>query len=170
MAACAALEYHIHTYFNAHDPVQVASAERVRASVVACVRQGTLRAVCHGVDATVLPGIGDDHVPAVNLKPVGPHPCGSFETWVPSDELDAALAVFKQAIAAEEQAAASALVLLVHPLTELELEDHTVRARWIGSKPLPLKLGVLRKRLSRVPAQYPGLKWGYSAPTVDAAD
>lgn len=203
-------EWHIHTYFNAGDRAERAAAETVRRAVVDAVAAGRLVAVCHGVTSAHLPRLSH-RPPGVNEVKRGPHPCGSFETWVPAEGIAAALSLFAQLrtrvqaqLAADRGAARAgdasgagaggsvhdgrrgggdkgagsgsgshggvdgvaaatrdALVFLIHPLTRLEIRDHTERAAWMGG-PLPLNLAVLSHDLGTAPAQYPELGLGYS--------
>ena len=68
-----------------------------------------------------------------NLDKVGPHPTGSFETAFSQAQFE----LFVPWIAEHRQA----LPVLIHPLTDNELRDHTDDAHWLGS-PLPLDLSI----------------------------
>jgi DOPA 4,5-dioxygenase len=63
---------------------------------------------------------------------VGPHPIAQFEIHFGEPSLDGVVAEIE----------VSGLRALVHPLTDDDLADHTVSARWIG-EPLALDLSVL---------------------------
>jgi DOPA 4,5-dioxygenase len=63
---------------------------------------------------------------------VGPHPISQFEIHFPQ----AALAGLRSILEA------SGLTILVHPLTDDDVADHTTLADWIGA-PLELDLSVL---------------------------
>jgi len=65
-------------------------------------------------------------------RSVGPHPNPQFEVHFLKAELPRILALLE----------ASGLTVLVHPLTDDDLADHTTLAHWIGS-PLPLDLATL---------------------------
>lgn len=65
-------------------------------------------------------------------RSVGPHPNPQFEVHFLKAELPRVLALLE----------ASGLTVLVHPLTDDDLADHTTLAHWIGS-PLPLDLATL---------------------------
>ena len=65
-------------------------------------------------------------------RSVGPHPNPQFEVHFLKAELPRILALLE----------ASGLTVLVHPLTDDDLSDHTTLAHWIGS-PLPLDLATL---------------------------
>ena len=62
-------------------------------------------------------------------RPVGPHPLPQFEVHFRERSLEEIAALLE----------ASGLRALVHPLTDDDLADHTVHARWIGA---PLALDV----------------------------
>ena len=55
--------------------------------------------------------------------------------------------------------------VFIHPLTKMEIMDHTVRACIIGDQSWlsKLDLGALQDELAEIPVQYPELKLGYSA-------
>nr|CAG8587716.1 70_t:CDS:2 [Entrophospora candida] len=55
------------------------------------------------------------------------------------------------------------LSVMIHPLTINEVKDHTENVTWMG-KSIPLDITQLSDKLPEVPAQYPELKMGYSAP------
>ena len=65
-------------------------------------------------------------------RKVGPHPEPQFEVHFLKADLQRILPVLE----------ASGLTVLVHPLTDDDLADHTTLAHWIGS-PLPLDLTTL---------------------------
>ncbi|KAJ8508181.1 hypothetical protein ONZ45_g9534 [Pleurotus djamor] len=92
----------------------------------------------------------------VNLNPIGPHPVGSYEIWVPSESF---ASVFSFLCMNRGE-----LSVLVHPLTREERADHEVRNAWIGP-PFPLDLSALPVRSEEIPFQYPTLKLGYSSKT-----
>ncbi|KAJ3012360.1 hypothetical protein HKX48_006324 [Thoreauomyces humboldtii] len=90
-----------------------------------------------------------------NHQPRGPHPCGSFETWVPIESFAKVHAWFTMN--------RGELSVLIHPLTREEILDHTVRATWMGPS-FPVDISTLNHKLDKTPAQYPELRKGYSAP------
>jgi len=63
---------------------------------------------------------------------VGPHPDPQFEVHFQRTDLDRILPALET----------SGLTVLVHPLTDDDLADHTTLARWIGN-PLSLDLATL---------------------------
>jgi DOPA 4,5-dioxygenase len=65
-------------------------------------------------------------------RPIGPHPIPQFEVHFRGDRLAAVEATLR----------ASGLRVLIHPLTDDDLADHTTLSRWIG-EPLALDLKVL---------------------------
>ena len=64
--------------------------------------------------------------------PVGPHPIPQFEVHFDESALDALMPQFEQ----------SGLRILVHPLTDDDVADHTSLGRWIG-EPVELDVSVL---------------------------
>jgi len=64
--------------------------------------------------------------------PVGPHPLPQFEIHFPHADLAGLMPVLE----------ASGLRVLVHPLTDDDLADHTTLGQWIG-EPLDLVLSTL---------------------------
>ena len=64
--------------------------------------------------------------------PVGPHPQPQFEVHFLASDLPSLLPTLE----------ACGLRVLVHPLTDDDLADHTTLGRWIG-EPLPLVLSTL---------------------------
>ena len=129
--------------------------------------------VCDGVTSAIVPGLDDSKVPYFNTGPIGPHPCGSFEIWVPQEYLPHMLSfmMFNR----------GDITVLVHPLGKTEVRDHTVDAMWLGN-PYPIgnkDPGFLVKFLHSYsplifsdvsplltsggdPPQYPELGLGYS--------
>jgi DOPA 4,5-dioxygenase len=90
----------------------------------------------------------------VNTAPIGPHPAGSYEIWVPRESF---ASVFSYLALNHGD-----LSVLVHPLTKEEREDHDGRKAWIGA-PWPLVLENLPVRSEIVPKQYERLGLGYSS-------
>jgi len=75
---------------------------------------------------------GPNYVGELRDAPVGPHPIAQFEIHFRAP----ALPILNPALAA------AGLTVLIHPLTEDDLADHTTLAEWIGA-PLTLDLTVL---------------------------
>ncbi|CCX13031.1 DOPA-like domain-containing protein [Pyronema domesticum] len=138
-------EWHFHIYFHTNSPVQRTAALKLRDAVLALRRSGVFVAVPLG---------------RVNVAPIGPHPAGSYEIWVPHESF-AEVFSFMALNHGE-------LSVLVHPLTRHEREDHSSRKAWIG-QPWPILLDLLPEDLETVPLQYPALGFGYSsdAPELD---
>lgn len=107
--------YHAHIYF---DPRERAAADRLRQrlSEVKGVRE-----------FASLVFIGE-----LREEPVGPHPKGQFEIHFREDALPQVRGLLR----------ATELTVLVHPLTDDDLADHTSLGEWLG-EPLPLDLSVL---------------------------
>lgn len=105
----------------------------------------------------------DDHghfvakVGKFNIHSRGPHPIGSWETWVPVEYFTDLYKYFLHE--------RNGMSVLIHPLTKLEMKDHTTDAVWMG-EPLPLDLSVLKEELPEIPLQFPELKLGYSAESL----
>eukprot|EP00518_Triparma_eleuthera_P005634 CAMPEP_0182453740 /NCGR_PEP_ID=MMETSP1319-20130603/675_1 /TAXON_ID=172717 /ORGANISM="Bolidomonas pacifica, Strain RCC208" /LENGTH=206 /DNA_ID=CAMNT_0024651695 /DNA_START=171 /DNA_END=791 /DNA_ORIENTATION=- len=150
-------EYHFHVYFWPKNPVSVADALRLRDNLVSSVSRGDFVAVCEGVNSTVLPGLAEDaRVPSIDYEPMGPHPVGNYEIWVPQEYLGKVTS-FMMLNRGEN-------TLLFHPKSYHCVEDHTGRVMWMG---VPFNLD--RSALNfegpecNVP-QYTELGLGYSAP------
>lgn len=107
--------YHAHVYFTGESR---AAARELHARL----RQGI------GADG----GLGVTYVGEMRDRGVGPHPLPQFEIHFVEANLPRVLPALE----------ASGLTVLVHPLTDDDLADHTSLARWIGS-PLELDLTVL---------------------------
>merc|ERR1711890_132869 len=131
-------EYHFHTYWFQNRPESYNAALRIQSELISAVAEGKF--------IVVLPGI--------TKEPVGPHPCGSFETWVPKEYLNEALSFFMQR--------RGELTILIHPRTRWENEDHFGRNLWIGP-PMKIDATVLAIDMEEHPIQYPELKLGWSA-------
>ncbi|KAG1749540.1 DOPA-like domain-containing protein [Suillus lakei] len=141
-------EWHFHIYFHQRNAEQHQAALDLRDAVLRLRRDGAFVAV---------------PLFRVNTDPIGPHPIGSYEIWVPSTSF---ASVFSYLCMNRGN-----LSILVHPLTREEvihllIEDHELRNAWIGP-PFPLDLSDLPVKSEEVPLQYPSLKLGYSAPEPD---
>ena len=147
-------EFHFHTYWFQHRPESYAAALRIQAELITAVGDGKFLVVLPGITQEVIPGIDESQIPHINTEPVGPHPCGSFETWVPKEYFTEALNFFMQR--------RGELTILMHPLSRHAVEDHAARNMWLGP-PMRLDLTVLTEDIGDVPLQYPELKLGYSA-------
>jgi aromatic ring-cleaving dioxygenase len=107
--------YHAHIYF---DPRERAAADRLRQ------RLSELKGVR---EFASLVFVGE-----LREEPVGPHPKGQFEIHFREDALPQVRGLLR----------ATELTVLVHPLTDDDLADHTSLGQWLG-EPLPLDLSVL---------------------------
>ncbi|CZT07978.1 hypothetical protein WAI453_002333 [Rhynchosporium graminicola] len=132
-------EWHFHIYFLTQSPVETAAALELRDAVLRLRRDGAFVAV---------------PLFRVNKSPIGPHPAGSYEIWVP----DTSFSDVYFYLASNR----GNLSILVHPLTSDQRRDHDQRAGWLG-KPWPVYLDDL-PREGPVPFQYEELGLGYSAP------
>ncbi|KAJ7577411.1 DOPA-like domain-containing protein [Mycena floridula] len=132
-------EWHFHIYFHQRNADEHQAAIELRDSVLRLRRDGAFVAVPYF---------------RVNTDPIGPHPVGSYEIWVPSETFSA---VFSYLCLHR-----GGLSILVHPLTRQPKLDHESRNAWLGP-PIPLDLTALETRVDELPLQYPSLHVGYSA-------
>ena len=182
-------EFHFHTYFhlfeNAEDCPKCNSsylaAERLRNQLIQAVRDRDFVAVLHGVDESILPGLKTNTTFPVNMHPQGPHPIGSFETWVPKEYLAPVMSFFmihrqyasllslhlfdkhrknKHTNTHTHTQNHRELSIFFHPLSSNAIEDHIGRSAFLG-EPMALNLNVIEKEGD--PPQYPELGLGYSA-------
>ncbi|XP_031623079.1 twitchin-like isoform X2 [Contarinia nasturtii] len=153
----AILEYHFHTYFDVNDPAQVAHAIELRNEIIAnCVAKKIIAIPLHyhyDPDNPVLEHNND--TTGLNMQPIGPHPIGSFETWVPVEYFAKLYGWFLLK--------RSRLTIFIHPLTKQELVDHTDRKVFMG-KTYTLKTNTLREIVPSFKSQYEYLKLGYAKP------
>ncbi|XP_055357913.1 uncharacterized protein LOC129602788 [Paramacrobiotus metropolitanus] len=132
-------EYHFHTYFVQTNADSRREAEAFHARVSASIRSGQLAA----------------RAGTLAYGPRGPHMIGNFYAWVPRESFQKAYNFYALN--------RGNLTVLIHPLTKMELLDHTTRAVWMGV-PLPLDMAWIREELTEVPLEFPELQLGYSAP------
>ncbi|CAN8105868.1 unnamed protein product [Discula destructiva] len=130
-------EWHFHIYFLTQSPTETAAALALRDAVLRLRRDGAFVAV---------------PLFRVNEYPMGPHPAGSYEIWVPDSSFSD---VFFYLAANRGN-----LSVLVHPLTANQRGDHETRNAWMGT-PWPIYLDVLPKD-GDIPLQYPELGLGWS--------
>ncbi|KAI9343774.1 DOPA-like domain-containing protein [Zopfochytrium polystomum] len=134
-------EFHFHVYWHTSDPSARAAALALRDDILRLNALGFFVAV---------------PLARVNEGPIGPHPMGSYEVWVPTEHF----ARFYQWIVRNRNEKVS---VLLHPLSKEEVLDHTTRAVFMGPS-APLWVDVLRPKLEHWPLQYPELGLGYSRP------
>ncbi|KAF8061738.1 DOPA-like domain-containing protein [Lyophyllum atratum] len=134
-------EWHFHIYFHQRNASSHHAALELRDAVLRLRRDGAFVAV---------------PLFRVNTEPIGPHPVGSYEIWVPSETFSS---VFSYLCMNRGD-----LSILVHPLTRHQRADHSIRNAWIGPS-FPLDLDTLPLRSEDLPLQYPSLKLGYSSTT-----
>ncbi|CAG9984420.1 unnamed protein product [Clonostachys byssicola] len=130
-------EWHFHIYYLLQSPTETAAALALRDAVLRLRRDGAFVAV---------------PLFRVNESPIGPHPAGSYEIWVPDSSFSE---VFFYLAANRGN-----LSILVHPLTTRQREDHETRNAWMGT-PWPIYLDSL-PRDGPTPLQYPELGLGWS--------
>ncbi|KAG0221867.1 hypothetical protein BGW41_006464 [Actinomortierella wolfii] len=133
-------EFHFHVYWFQNNAASLASAVKLRERIQCLVDEGFFRVV------PLKNGI--------NMTPVGPHPIGSYEVWVPREDFARAYSWFVLNRGPHS--------VLIHPLTRDVVADHSTRAAWLGT-PVPLDLSGLSP-LDHITSQYPELKLGYAAP------
>ncbi|KAH8671605.1 dopa 4,5-dioxygenase [Xylariales sp. PMI_506] len=130
-------EWHFHIYFLLQSPTETAAALALRDAVLRLRRDGAFVAV---------------PLFRVNEYPMGPHPAGSYEIWVPDSSFSD---VFFYLASNRGN-----LSVLVHPLTADQRRDHELRNGWLGT-PWPIYLDSL-PRDGDIPLQYPELGLGWS--------
>lgn len=89
------------------------------------------------------------------MRPVGPHPVGQFQTWVPVEYFAKLYEWFVQK--------RSPLTVLIHPLSKHEVLDHTTRAVFMG-KSYDLKTDTLREFIPNLKSEHEHVKLGYAKP------
>ncbi|EIW85614.1 hypothetical protein CONPUDRAFT_135286 [Coniophora puteana RWD-64-598 SS2] len=136
-------EWHFHIYFHQKNAAEHHAALELRDAVLRLRRDGAFIAV---------------PLFRVNTDPIGPHPVGSYEIWVPSESF---ASVFSYLCMNRGE-----LSILIHPLTREERKDHDIRRAWLG-QPYPLDLTKLPISSEELPLQYPSLKFGYSSTEPD---
>ncbi|KAF9239114.1 DOPA-like domain-containing protein [Melanogaster broomeanus] len=146
-------EWHFHIYFHQNNANDHHAALELRDAVLRLRRDGAFVAV---------------PLFRVNTDPVGPHPVGSYEIWVPSISFAPVFSYLCQH--------RGNLSILVHPITrEMKGQvaaslssprDHEIRKAWIGPS-YPIDTAHLPVLMDEIPLQYPSLKLGYSAPEPD---
>ncbi|CAK4073770.1 unnamed protein product [Aphanomyces euteiches] len=152
------LEWHFHTYFDETDPAAVEKANTIRNALVDILHSPEDRPFVavplhHFFPDSDQVKPRDEPNYGLNMKPIGPHPVGSFETWAPVESFAAVYDWFLNN--------RNGLDILVHPLTNEEVKDHSVNATWMGT-PQPLKLSFLREWTPEPALQYPHFGLGYS--------
>ncbi|KAL1869162.1 hypothetical protein Daus18300_005699 [Diaporthe australafricana] len=131
-------EWHFHIYFLTQSQTETAAALALRDAVLKLRRDGAFVAV---------------PLFRVNHYPMGPHPAGSYEIWVPDSSFSDVFFYLS--------ANRGNLSILVHPLTSDQRGDHETRNAWMGT-PWPIFLDGLPVE-GDIPLQYPELGLGWSA-------
>lgn len=136
----AILEWHFHTYFFHKNKDSVEFAKAMHANISEQMKKG------------YFPPKG---LEPIFFDPIGPHPLGMFQLWVPEEYF---ANVFQWYVQNRGD-----LAVLIHPLTRKELMDHTVRGTWMGFKvPLDVQDAYITDTLPNVAIQHPELCLGYS--------
>jgi len=136
-------EWHFHIYFHQNNAEEHHAALELRDAVLRLRRDGAFVAV---------------PLFRVNTAPIGPHPVGSYEIWVPATSFASVFSYLCQN--------RGNLSIFVHPLTREERKDHEFRNAWLGPS-FALDLSTLPVLSEEIPSQYASLKLGYSAPEPD---
>lgn len=119
--------YHFHTYYFQNNRDSKADVQKFRDLVHKEITTGSLRSCAMN---------------RLNLGPRGPHPIGSFETCCNVTSLGPGVSFFMKN--------RGKFSVLLHPLTESEVLDHSERAFWLGQK-LPLDFSILSHDLHGTP-------------------
>eukprot|EP00483_Globobulimina_turgida_P002740 UN02745 len=117
-------EYHFHVYFFQDNNLSVNSAQWIQQQLIQKVINHEFLVVLVGINDTILPDLNTSAVPLFNMAPIGPHPCGSYEVWTPAQYLHQVISWFMMN--------RGELTILLHPLTDDEIEDHYGRIMWLG--------------------------------------
>ncbi|CAB4394845.1 unnamed protein product [Rhizophagus irregularis] len=133
-------EYHFHVYFLQDNKQNRASALALREKIFKLIEKGFFHPV---------------PLDTYNDSPRGPHSIGSYEVWCPKEHFSRVYSWFALHHGVHS--------ILIHPLTQYEVLDHSDRSAWMG-KPVPLDLSKLPEYVDKIPLQYPELGLGYSAP------
>ena len=154
-------EFHFHVYF---EPARAAEAEALRRKIVEAVDARQFVCVIDGVTDDAVPGLGAPQfgvnaAPRVRRQRVrAAHPLPSYEIWVPREFLAATLAFVLTH--------RGGLSVMLHPLTDDAIADHTTHAMWLGA-PLELRVDVLH--VDDDAPQFAALGLGAHAGRVPAA-
>ncbi|KAI8866895.1 hypothetical protein GQ42DRAFT_165185 [Ramicandelaber brevisporus] len=133
-------EYHFHVYFFQNNKDNREAAFQLRERIFKLIDAGYFQVV--------------PRRNGFNTGPIGPHPIGSYEVWCPVEYFAKTYQWFVRN--------RGELSVLIHPLTKLEVSDHSDRAAWLGPA-FPIDLSTLTPVLDHTPFQYPELGLGYSA-------
>merc|ERR1711941_85640 len=84
-------EWHFHPYFHQTKPESLAEGKALHEKVLSEIRKGSFFAVTEGIEdyyeSIGMPISPDSWVGAFDEEPVGPHPVGQFQLWVPIEYL-----------------------------------------------------------------------------------
>jgi len=153
------LEHHFHVYWFHHNEASYSFAMQLRQQLIKSVENKDFVVVLDGITKKILPGINESNIPIVHTEPSGPHPIGNYEVWTPIESLGKVVP-FMMANRGE-------LTILLHPLSNDQVEDHVGRTMWLGQK-IALDLTLLEESGNPDnmeewgdPPQYPELGLGY---------
>lgn len=135
-------EWHFHIYFHQNNEESTVAALALREAVIKQVSLGNFKVV---------------PLERVNYGPIGPHPAGSYELWVPAEHFAKAFSFITLN--------RGALTILVHPLSGKDYYDHSDGAVWFGPS-FRIDLSGFDKNApwpSEGRSQYPELGLGYAA-------
>ena len=148
------LEYHFHVYFFQNNAKSVKTAKWIQNELISKVKNHEFLVVLNGIGNEILPDLDTSKLFDFNMKPVGPHPCGSFEVWVPKQYFVKVLSWF--------MLNRGNLSVLLHPLTPQALKDHFERSMWLGH-PFKIDPTVLKDETGPfMKSEHPELKLGYA--------
>lgn len=123
-------EWHFHPYFFQGKPESLAEGRELYNKVIAEIKSGNFFAVVDGVqdyyESIGMPISPDSWVGGFDEEPVGPHPMGQFQLWVPTE-------YFGQVWSFMTENRGS-LTILLHPLTGDNKSEHSELAMWQGGK------------------------------------
>ena len=150
-------EWHFHVYWFQTNMESYDAAMRFRQELLEQVQNKKFIVIFPGVTEEMVPGLDESKLPHINTEPRGPHPCGSYEVWVPKEYVAEALDYFMRR--------RGDLTILIHPLATHAVEDHSHRAMWLGS-PYTIDFAAFHGSADPVQmvSQYPELGLGYAAP------
>eukprot|EP01084_Bolivina_argentea_P316860 549330_1 len=118
-------EFHFHVYFFQNNNLSVNAARWIQQQLIQKVINHEFLVVLVGINDTILPALNASAVPLFNMEPKGPHPCGSFEVWTAASYMHQVMSWFMMN--------RGEISVLLHPLTNNSVEDHTGRLMWLGT-------------------------------------
>ncbi len=89
-------EWHFHVYFFQENNVSVSAAYYIQSQLLKAVESHQFLVIFDGITTDIVPAINESSIPPINMGPRGPHPCGSFEVWCPTQYESLSLSPSKQ--------------------------------------------------------------------------